>query len=122
MAAAGTRTFGHPRITVIDVEQAMVDTAWLALAGFPDVKRPECRRDVAAVSFDIVKWYLMLHHLIDDWQDALSEVSRVMKPVARSSATTAPIRGSRGGCTEWEDHHTASSSRANSTTGPRQRD
>ncbi|MDN5798010.1 MAG: class I SAM-dependent methyltransferase [Intrasporangium sp.] len=82
MAAAAAHSFGHARITVIDVDQTMVDTARLALAGFPHVNVQNA--DVTALpfetaSFDMVTSYLMLHHVID-WQDALAEVSRVMKP------------------------------------------
>ena len=82
MAAGAARTFGDVRITVTDVDQAMVDVARKRLAAYPQVHVQKA--DVTALpfdtgSFDMVTCYLMLHHVID-WEESLGEVSRVLKP------------------------------------------
>ena len=82
MAAGAARTFGDVRLTVTDVDQAMVHAARTRLAAYPRVNVEKV--DVTALpfgsgSFDMVTCYLMLHHVVD-WEDALVEVSRVLKP------------------------------------------
>lgn len=82
MAAGAARSFSNARITVTDVDQAMVDAARDRLAAYPNVNVQ--RADVTTLPFetgrfDMVTSYLMLHHVID-WEDALVEVSRVLKP------------------------------------------
>lgn len=82
MAAAAVRRFADARITVTDVDQAMVDAARARLAG---CRRVDVRRaDVGALpfddgSFDVVTSFLMLHHVIR-WEEALAEVARVLRP------------------------------------------
>jgi SAM-dependent methyltransferase len=82
MTAGAARTFSNAYITVTDVDQAMVDAARDRLAAYPNVNVQKA--DVTALPFetgrfDMVTSYLMLHHVID-WEDALAEVSRVLKP------------------------------------------
>ena len=82
MAVGAARTFTDARITVTDVDEAMVEAARTRLATYSNV---EVRKaDVTALPFepqsiDMVTSYLMLHHVIS-WEDALAEVSRVLKP------------------------------------------
>lgn len=82
MAAGVARSFPGTRLTVTDVDAAMVDSARARLAQYTNVAVEVA--DVTALPFgagrfDIVTSYLMLHHVID-WVDALAEVSRVLKP------------------------------------------
>ncbi len=82
MAEGVLRTFPDLRLTVTDVDDAMVAGARVRLAKHPNAIAE--RADVtalpyAAASFDVVTSYLMLHHVID-WLDALSEVARVLRP------------------------------------------
>ena len=70
------------RLTVTDVDKAMVAVARLRLAKYPDAVVE--RADVTdlpymAGSFDVITSHLMLHHVID-WQDALTEAARVLRP------------------------------------------
>lgn len=82
MADGVARQFPNTRLTVTDVDAAMVDAARRRLA-----TRPQVSVEVADVTslpfatgqFDAVTSYLMLHHVID-WVDALAEVWRVLKP------------------------------------------
>ena len=82
MAAASARTFTDARITVTDVDEAMVEAARSRLATYSNVEVRQA--DVTALPFepqsiDMVTSYLMLHHVIT-WEDALAEVSRILKP------------------------------------------
>lgn len=82
MAEGVARRFPGARLTVTDVDDAMVDAARRRLHDRPNVRVE--RADVTALpyaarSFDIVTTYLMLHHVID-WTDALQEAARVLRP------------------------------------------
>lgn len=83
MAAGVARTFPEVKLTVIDVDEAMVCAAQARLARCPNVE-VVARADVTGLPFepgrfDTVTSYLMLHHVID-WVDALAEVARVLRP------------------------------------------
>lgn len=82
MADGVTRSFPAARLTVTDVDEAMVTATRARLRRYPDVRVEPA--DVTALpypagSFDVVTPYLMLHHVID-WLDALSESARVLRP------------------------------------------
>jgi len=82
MADGVTRSFPAARLTVTDVDEAMVTATRARLRRYPDVRVEPA--DVTALpyparSFDVVTTYLMLHHVID-WLDALSESARVLRP------------------------------------------
>lgn len=82
MAAGVARTYPDVRLTVTDVDDAMVDAARDRLTRFPNVK--VVKADVTSLpfesaGFDAVTSYLMLHHVID-WVDALAEIARVIRP------------------------------------------
>jgi 2-polyprenyl-3-methyl-5-hydroxy-6-metoxy-1,4-benzoquinol methylase len=82
MAHGFARAFPAARLTVTDIDEAMVATARRRLADHANV---EVRlADVTDLlfeggSFDAVTSYLMLHHVID-WPAALSEAARVLRP------------------------------------------
>lgn len=74
----------HPgvRLTVTDIDDAMVASAKRRLRAYPNAKVEQA--DVTALpfpdgSFDAVTSYLMLHHVIA-WQEALAEAARVLRP------------------------------------------
>lgn len=82
MAAGAARTFSNAEFTVTDADEAMVYAARDRLTAYPNVNVQ--RADVTALPFetgrfDMVTSCLMLHHVIN-WEDALTEVSRVLKP------------------------------------------
>lgn len=82
MADGVARSFPAVRLTVTDVDEAMVTAASSRLRRHSGVRVE--RADVTALpypagSFDVVTTYLMLHHVID-WLDALSESARVLRP------------------------------------------
>lgn len=82
MAAATANRFPDLRITVTDVDPAMVHAAHHRLRGQPHIRVEHA--DVTALpyddhSYDYVASYLMLHHVID-WRRALIEVARVLRP------------------------------------------
>ena len=82
MAAGTAKTFPGLRLMVSDIDPAMVRAARKRLRGHPGVTVTEA--DVTDLPFedarfDVVASYLMLHHVID-WQQALAEAVRVLKP------------------------------------------
>lgn len=82
MAEGVAHTFPAARLTVTDIDDAMVDVASHRLRGCDNVRVESA--DVTALpydadAFDIVTSYLMLHHVID-WIDALGEAARVLRP------------------------------------------
>ncbi len=82
MAEGVAATFPAVRLTVTDIDEAMVASARRRLAGRPNVTVEQA--DVATLpfpsaSFDTVTSYLMLHHVIT-WQEALREAVRVLRP------------------------------------------
>lgn len=82
MAQAAARAFGDARITVTDVDPAMVEAARVRME--PDRRVEVQHAAVDALpfergSFDVVMSFLMLHHVIH-WEVALAEVARVLKP------------------------------------------
>jgi SAM-dependent methyltransferase len=82
MAESAARAFPGIRLTVTDIDPAMVDTATRRLAGLAPVTVQQA--DVTALpfddrSFDVVSSYLMLHHVIE-WRAALDEAARVLRP------------------------------------------
>ena len=82
MADGFARKFPDARLTLTDVDAAMVDGARARLAHHANVAVE--RADVTSLPFatgrfDAVTSYLMLHHVID-WAEALAEASRVLKP------------------------------------------
>lgn len=82
MAAGIARSHPRARLTVTDVDEAMVRAARSRLGHRPDV---EVRvADVTELpfddgSFDVVLSFLMLHHVVD-WQSAITEALRVLRP------------------------------------------
>lgn len=85
MAAGVARSYPDVRITITDVDLAMVDAAQARLAGLPNVTVTQA--DVTTLPFederfDAVTSYLMLHHVIE-WHEALVEIGRVLKPGGR---------------------------------------
>lgn len=81
MAEGVATTFPAVRLTVTDIDEAMVASARRRLAGHPDITVEQA--DVTALpfpsaSFDAVTSYLMLHHVIT-WREALHEASRVLR-------------------------------------------
>ncbi|MBZ5736408.1 class I SAM-dependent methyltransferase [Nocardioides sp. TRM66260-LWL] len=82
MAAGVARAYPGVRLTVTDVDEAMVASAGERLAPFPQVEvtlADVTNLPFQTARFDAVTSYLMLHHVID-WVDALAEVARVLKP------------------------------------------
>lgn len=82
MAEAVAHAHPRARLTVTDLDPAMVSDARARLAARPNVVVQ--RADVTALpfgpgTFDVVTSYLMLHHVID-WSPALAEVVRVLRP------------------------------------------
>lgn len=82
MADGVARRFPTARLTVTDIDDAMVVAARARLANHQSVAVE--RADVTALrfveaSFDTVTTYLMLHHVIE-WQKALTEALRVLRP------------------------------------------
>lgn len=82
MAGGVAWTFPHARLTVTDIDEAMVSTARTRLASCENVVVEQA--DVTALpfedsTFDVVTSYLMLHHVIA-WQVALTEAARVLRP------------------------------------------
>lgn len=81
MAAAVAQEWGEVRLTVTDLDEAMVASARRRLRAFSHVEVVQA--DVLdlpfdAGRFDVVTSYLMLHHVIR-WPEALSECARVLR-------------------------------------------
>lgn len=82
MADGVARTFPGVRLTVTDVDDAMVAAARARLAQVDHASAE--RADVTALSYDArsydaVTSFLMLHHVIE-WRAALREAARVLRP------------------------------------------
>jgi len=82
MAAGTAQTFPDLKLMVTDIDPAMVTAASQRLRGHPQITVAEA--DVTDLPFedgrfDVVASYLMLHHVIE-WQQALAEAVRVLKP------------------------------------------
>jgi ubiquinone/menaquinone biosynthesis C-methylase UbiE len=82
MAAGVNSAFPDARLTLTDIDEAMVSTARSRLAGRRGVVVEQA--DVAALpfndrAFDVVTSYLMLHHVVV-WKAALTEAARVLRP------------------------------------------
>ena len=83
MAALVADRFPEARFTITDLDDEMVDVARNRLGMRTNVIAVE-PADVTSLPFDdgrfdAVTCYLMLHHVID-WEDALVEAHRVLKP------------------------------------------
>ena len=70
------------RLTMTDIDPAMVDVARARLAHVPNVSTRHA--DVTRLpfpdrSYDIVLSFLMLHHVVE-WEPAIDEVARVLRP------------------------------------------
>lgn len=82
MASDTARRFPDLRVTVTDIDPAMVESARQRLASHTRVSVEQA--DVTDLpfgdqSFDYVASYLMLHHVID-WKRAIAEATRVLRP------------------------------------------
>jgi ubiquinone/menaquinone biosynthesis C-methylase UbiE len=82
MARGVARTFQDAKLTVTDVDEAMVRSARNRLRKHPSVTVETADATAlpfASGSFDVVTSYLTLHHVIR-WQEALAEAARVLRP------------------------------------------
>lgn len=85
MAIETVRRFPNLRLTATDIDPAMLAAAKQRI---PEGSQVSVQlADVTALpfadqSFDYVVSYLMLHHVID-WEGAVAEVARVLRPGAR---------------------------------------
>ena len=82
VAVRVANTFPDLRLTVTDVDIAMVEAARSRLSSYPNVTSEVA--DVTSMpfgdaSYDAVTAYLMLHHVVD-WNEALVETARVLRP------------------------------------------
>jgi ubiquinone/menaquinone biosynthesis C-methylase UbiE len=86
MAAEVLRKYTEVRLTLTDYDDDMVDIARHLLAAFGDrahAKRADATRlPFPDGSFDVVLSFIMLHHVID-WETALAEAARVLRPGGR---------------------------------------
>lgn len=85
MAAAVAAAFPGARLTVTDIDEAMVRSTAARLGHLANVVAE--RADVTglpfpAEAFDAVTSYLMLHHVVS-WEPALAEACRVLRPGGR---------------------------------------
>lgn len=81
MADGVARTFPDARLTVTDIDAAMVTAARRRLRRHPNVHAEQAdvaRLPYADGTFDAVTSYLMLHHVIA-WPEALAEAARVLR-------------------------------------------
>lgn len=103
------------QLTVTDFDPVMVAAAQDRLQRFGD--RAQARvADAAALpfgddEFDTVVSFIMLHHVVD-WEQALREAVRVLRPAEPWSATTCSAPRRRGSCTGSKAHRTGSSTAA----------
>jgi SAM-dependent methyltransferase len=86
MAAIVADRYPAARFTVTDLDERMVDAARNRLGMRTNVVAVD-EADVTKLPFDDARFdavtsYLMLHHVID-WEDALAEAHRVLKPGGR---------------------------------------
>ena len=82
MAQAMARRFPDATITVTDVDDVMVRAASRQLRPVANVsveRADVTRLPYESSTFDVVTSYLMLHHVVE-WEDALAEVARVLRP------------------------------------------
>ena len=85
MAEQLLRRYPAARLTVTDLDEAMIATARTRLA-----RRRDVRVTIADVtrlpfddeSFDVVTSFLMLHHVIE-WEAAVTQFARVLRPGGR---------------------------------------
>lgn len=85
MAERLARMYPRSRVTMTDVDDAMVDSARARLARLPNagVRRADSTAlPYGEESFDVVVSFLMLHHVID-WEAAIAEAARVLRPGGR---------------------------------------
>jgi ubiquinone/menaquinone biosynthesis C-methylase UbiE len=86
MADELLRRFPEVRLTATDYDDAMVDVARDRLHTFGDrvdVRQADSRQlPFPDESFDVVVSFIMLHHVID-WEKALAEAVRVLRPGGR---------------------------------------
>jgi ubiquinone/menaquinone biosynthesis C-methylase UbiE len=86
MADELLRRFPEVRLTATDYDDAMVDVARDRLHTFGDrvdVRQADSRQlPFPDESFDVVVSFIMLHHVID-WEEALAEAVRVLRPGGR---------------------------------------
>jgi ubiquinone/menaquinone biosynthesis C-methylase UbiE len=86
MAAELVRHFPDVRLTATDYDESMVEAARARLREFGarvDVQRADATQlPFPDASFDGVVSFIMLHHVID-WEKALSEAVRVLRPNGR---------------------------------------
>lgn len=82
MAAELGRINRQLRLTVTDLDPVMVRAARQRLVHLPHVvvhQADATRLPYGNGSFDVVTSFLMLHHVVD-WESAVSEASRVLRP------------------------------------------
>jgi ubiquinone/menaquinone biosynthesis C-methylase UbiE len=82
MADGVARIFRDVKLTVTDIDEAMVRSARHRLQRHGSVtveKADAAALPFASGSFDVVTSYLMLHHVIR-WREALTEAARVLRP------------------------------------------
>ncbi len=99
MAVHVLDAFPRARLTVTDVDPAMVTVARERLARFGDRATVQLANATAlpfeGESFDTVLSFIMLHHVVD-WEAALSETLRVLRPtgvlVGYDLLSTLPMR------------------------------
>lgn len=86
MAAELLRRFPDVRLTATDYDESMVDVGRNRLRAFGDrveVRQADSRQlPFPDESFDAVLSFIMLHHVID-WEKALAEAVRVLRPGGR---------------------------------------
>lgn len=79
--------FGAQKVYAFDVDPDMVDKARQRLSGYPPERLKLKVGDVTAIdaedeTFDAVFDFWIIHH-VPDWQTAVSEIRRVLKPGGR---------------------------------------
>lgn len=99
MAAGAARRFPDLRLTITDIEPAMVSATRQRLRGRPDIAVEQADSTDLPFdggSFDYVASYLMLHHVVG-WQQALAAAARVLRPGGRLSGYDL----TKSRATEW---------------------